>query len=175
MTQRYAKKTTVTVERSRNEIEQTLKRYGADQFIHGWETGRAVIGFRLEGYPIRMILPLPRPEDFLEYERNTQTGNRRGRRTPEAARSAADQAERQAWRALLLVLKAKLEAVEAGITTIVHEFLPDMILPGDITVSEAVMPQLDEALTTGRLPSVLPSVLPSALPGGSAIPLPPGR
>ena len=32
--------------------------------------------------------------------------------------SAPEQAERQAWRGLVMVLKAKLEAVEAGITTI---------------------------------------------------------
>ena len=32
--------------------------------------------------------------------------------------SAPEQAERQAWRVLVMVLKAKLEAVEAGITTI---------------------------------------------------------
>lgn len=36
---RYAQKTTVPVERSRNEIEATLARYGAQQFMYGWDTG----------------------------------------------------------------------------------------------------------------------------------------
>ena len=36
---------------------------------------------------------------------------------------AQEQAERQAWWAPVLVLKAKLEAVEAGLTTLEQEFL----------------------------------------------------
>ena len=65
------------------------------------------------------------------------------------------------------MLKAKLEAVEAGITTIEQEFLADMVLPGDGTVGEVLLPRLDEALNTGRMPNLLP--------GGGAIPLPPAR
>ena len=164
MTQRYASRTTVTVERSKTEVEHILRRYGADQFLHGWEEGRAIIGFRLKGYPVRMTLPLPILEDFEHYARKNGT---KTRRTPQAAQSAHEQAERQAWRALVLVLKAKLEAVEAGITTIEQEFLADMVLPGDVTVSEALLPRLDEALNTGRMPDLLP--------GGGAIPLPPAR
>ena len=48
MTQRYASRTTVTVERSKAEVEHILRRYGADQFLHGWEPGRAI----LEGHPL---------------------------------------------------------------------------------------------------------------------------
>ena len=33
MTQRYASRTTVTVERSKAEVEHILRRYGADQFL----------------------------------------------------------------------------------------------------------------------------------------------
>ena len=55
----------------------------------------------------------------------------------------------------MLVLKAKLEAVEAGITTIEQEFLADMVLPGDVTVGEALLPRLDDALNTGRMPDLL--------------------
>ena len=36
MTQRYAAKTTVTVEKSKTEIEAVLRRYGADQFMYAW-------------------------------------------------------------------------------------------------------------------------------------------
>ena len=50
MTQRYASRTTVTVERSKAEVEHILRRHGADQFLHGWETGRAIVGFRLKGH-----------------------------------------------------------------------------------------------------------------------------
>ena len=161
MTQRYASRTTVTVDRSKAEVEHILRRYGADQFLHGWEEGRAIIGFRLKGYPVRMTLPLPILEDFKHYARKNGTSTRC---TPQAAQSAHEQAERQTWRALVLVLKAKLEA---GITTIEQEFLADIVLPGDVTVSEALLPRLDEAPNTGRMPDLLP--------GGGAIPLPPAR
>lgn len=159
---RYASRTSVPVERSRAEVEGLLRRYGADQFLHGWEEGRAVIGFRIRGYPVRMLLPLPRVEEFLEYR---QPSGRKAVRGEAAAARACEQAERQAWRALVLVLKAKLEAVESGITTIEQEFLSGMVLPQDITVGEALMPHLEEAVRTGRMPGLLP--------GGGAIPLPP--
>ena len=165
-TPRYAARTQVSPERTRAEIEQTLRRFGADQFLHAWEPGRAYIGFRVRGYPVRMTLPLPDPGDFHRYRRaNSHSWTTR---TPEAARKAWEQAERQAWRALLLIIRAKLEAVQAGITTFEHEFLSDMLLPGDITIGQAVIPNLDESLSAGRLPSLLPG-------GGGAIPLPPAQ
>ena len=46
---RYATDTRVSVERSKAEIEAILARYGADQFMYGWEASRAVIGFRYSG------------------------------------------------------------------------------------------------------------------------------
>ena len=54
-----------------------------------------------------------------------------------------------------------------GITTIEQEFLADMVMPGDVTVGEALLPRLDDALNTGRMPDLLP--------GGVAIPLRPSR
>ena len=44
----------------------------------------------------------------------------------------------------MLVLKAKLEDVEAGLTTLEQEFLAGMmVLPGDTMVSEALLPRLE--------------------------------
>lgn len=59
---RYATDTRVSVERSKAEIEAILARYGADQFMYGWEASRAVIGFRYSGKMVRFILALPTPE-----------------------------------------------------------------------------------------------------------------
>jgi hypothetical protein len=36
---KFAENTSVSAERSRAEIEKTLRRYGADQFMYGWESG----------------------------------------------------------------------------------------------------------------------------------------
>jgi len=40
---KYAQHTSVSSERSRMEIERTLKRYGAKAFIYGWEEKHAKI------------------------------------------------------------------------------------------------------------------------------------
>ena len=163
MTQRYASKTTVSSDRSKAEIEGILRRYGADQFMQGWEAGLGVVGFRINGFQVRMLLPLPNPEDFRHYERKSGYSTRQVERVPEAAQKAYEQAERQAWRALLLVIKAKLEAVEAGITSIEQEFLPNMVLPDNTTVGENMLPRLREIVASGHLPPMLPASHPIAL------------
>ena len=156
MTTKYASKTTISPEKTKAEIESTLRRYGADQFIQGWEPGRGLIGFRVNGLPVRMLLPLPEFNDFEFYERKLKYGTRRERRSKEAQKNAFEQAERQRWRALLLVIKAKLEAVEAGITTIEQEFLANMVLPDNSTVAESLLPRLHSAVIEGKMPPMLP-------------------
>jgi hypothetical protein len=129
----YAAKTTVPVSRTRDEIERTLARYGADAFGYGWEAGRSVISFRAHGRYIRFAMDVP--DD--------------------------GQQERQRWRALLLVVKAKLEAVGSGITTFEDEFLAHVVLPDNQTVGEWLAPQIEQAYDDGRMP-------------GSLLALPPG-
>ncbi len=108
---RYAERTTVSVDASRAEIERTLARWGADQFVCGWDASRAVIAFRAHGKQVRFILPLPARDDpqFTSYTR----GYRTYQRSATEAERLWEQACRQRWRALALVIKAKLEAVEA--------------------------------------------------------------
>lgn len=158
MTQ-YAKGTTVRPEATRDEIERTLNRYGADQFVYGWDDERqmAIIGFRLKGMQIRLVLKLPAADE----QRFRYTPDRRLRRNDVATRQAWEAAKRQAWRELLLIIKAKLVAVEAGVVEFATEFLPYIVLPGGQTVGEHLEPQLPTVLATGEVPSLLP------LPGGT--------
>ena len=71
-----------------------------------------------------------------------------------------EQAQRQRWRALLLVIKAKLEAIEAGIATFEDEFLAYTMLPSGETVGEWVSPQLDKVYEKGVMPATLRLALP---------------
>ena len=103
---KYAADTAVAPEQSRAEIERTLIRYGADRFLYGWEQGHAAIAFELDGRRMRFILPMP-GRSAREF---THTPARGMPRSPEAREAAYNQAVRQRWRALLLVIKAKLEA-----------------------------------------------------------------
>src|SRR5580700_3227660 len=127
---RYAASTEVSSDRSRSEIERTLRRYGATAFAYGWEGNMAQIGFKLASRQIKFRLPLPDPAS-REFTL-TPTGRDR---SASAAEEAYEQAVRQRWRALALVIKAKLEAVEAGISTVENEFLANIALPDGRTVS----------------------------------------
>ncbi len=62
---------------------------------------------------IRFVLELPNPEDFRHTNHNPPREC-----SVRAHEGAHDQSYRQNWRALLLVVKAKLEAVRAGISTL---------------------------------------------------------
>jgi hypothetical protein len=151
---RYAENTTVSSEASRGEIERTLQRYGADQFMYGWDQDQAVIGFRCEGRQVRFVLRMPARDD------RTFTHHSRGARTPDAALKLWEQACRQRWRALSLVVKAKLEAVDAGISAFETEFLGHIVLPNGQTAGEWMAPQVEAAYATGAMPSDLPALGP---------------
>lgn len=137
MVTRFAEKTSVPVSKSKSEIEVILERYGAEQFMSGWNSESAVIGFtiRIDENQIRQIrfnLPMPG-----KLERRF-THHSKGMRTVDAALKEWEQACRQRWRALALVIKAKLEAVECGISTIEDEFLAQIVMPDNRAVSQHV-------------------------------------
>jgi DNA-binding transcriptional regulator PaaX len=146
---KYASDTTVSPSRSRAEIEETLQRYGADGFAYATAEGRAMFAFKMYGKQARITVPLPRPEDY----RLTDKGRLR---TNESQLTAYKQAERQTWRVMLLLIKAKLEAIEAEVTTWEHEFFADMLLPSGQTVAEAMLPQVEECYKTGVIPTFMP-------------------
>jgi hypothetical protein len=148
---RYAEGTAVSTEKSRAEIETTLTRYGATAFAYGWEGARASIQFEAKGRRIRFDLPLPDPK-AKKYERD----GRNSVRSPEKRAAAWEQDCRQAWRALALVIKAKLEAVAAGITEFESEFLANIVLPDGSTVGQQVRPKIALAYEQNDMPKLLP-------------------
>ncbi len=147
---RYAEKTSVSSEKSRMEIERTLMRYGATAFMYGTQATAAMIAFEVENRRLKFELPLPDREDFQRTPAN-QTW-----RTEEGTDKAWEQGCRQRWRALALVIKAKLEAVETGITEFEEEFLAHIVLPDGKTVGQFVLPQVAIAYETGQMPPMLP-------------------
>lgn len=132
----YAAGTTVPPQKTRAEIEHVLTRYGARGFGSWHETGRAVVVFEIKDRRVRFSL------DTVNPQARTQ--------------AAKDQSERQRWRALLLCIKSKLEAVESKIETLEEAFLPHIVMPDGMTVGERMMPGLQKALTDNKLPPLLP-------------------
>lgn len=163
---RYAERTEVSSEASRAELERTLARYGADGFMYGWEGRRAVVSFRMHARQIKFVLELPdRNADEFKL-----TPSRGWERSPDQQRLAYEQAVRQRWRALALVVKAKLEAVAAGITEFESEFLAHIVLPDGSSVGDFMLPQVAEAYKSGKMPALLPGLETSHLRA-----LPPAR
>lgn len=93
----YAKGTVVSERESRAEIESLLKNEGCSAVVVGLNAeGHGVVKFTKGAREVRVLLRLP------------EDGSRERPRR---------------WRVLLLVLKAKFEAVDAGISTFDAEFL----------------------------------------------------
>lgn len=124
----YAERTKVTVEDSILDIRRTVNRYGGEQFIFGVAEERIIVGFTKEGRQVRF----------------------------QVAQSGEAQADRQRARALLLVLKAKLEAVESGVAIFEDEFLANIVLPSGRMVGQEVRERIAYAYETGEAPALLP-------------------
>lgn len=67
---RYAAQTNVSVEKSRAEVEETVRRYGADGYRHGWgdRDGKRIeqIEFSASNRHVRFTLVMPSPEEFAD-------------------------------------------------------------------------------------------------------------
>ncbi len=144
----YAEGSSVPVDRSRTEIEHTLKRYGADQFAYATSARAVMICFRMKARMVRFHLPIPERDEF-----KVSPGGRM--RSDGAWDEAYQSAIRQRWRALALVIKAKLEAVKTCITDFEEEFLAHIVLPGGKTVWETSRDEIRIAYETGKTPDLL--------------------
>jgi hypothetical protein len=154
----YAADTSVSVEKSRAEIDALLQKHGAEQRIVGSDdrAGLALVLFTIAQRQVRLQVPLPKLEDFPR--RNEQprgwyswSEGRRG----DWRRKAFEQACRSRWRAVALLIKAKLEAIQIGISTPEREFLADIALPDGRTIHSALKAGLAEAYEGGKMPPLL--------------------
>lgn len=123
----YAERTTVAVEKSRHDIESMLRKAKANRVVHVNEPLEAIVMFELAGRLIRIEVPI------------------KG--------DATDQMRRAKWRALYLIIKAKLEAVDQKVTTVEQEFLAHVVLPDGKTVAQWIEPQLQVAYDRGTMPT----------------------
>jgi hypothetical protein len=106
----------------------------------------------MAGRQVKLILPLPDRSS-----REFRVTAARGRvRTAEAALRLWEQACRERWRSLCLVIKAKLEGVRAGICSFEDEFLAYIVLPDGRTAGQWLQPQIEQAYGTGKVPALLP-------------------
>jgi hypothetical protein len=150
---RFATNTDVPVERSRSEIEGTLRRYGCDDIVVGQSvrTRRAFVQFFYRKLHLEVSITLP----DAAAERFRLTPSKRRRRTERDATAEWEKECRQQWRILLLLLKAQLEAVENGIMQPWEAFLPWLCLPDGDTVGKRMAGGIAELLASGKVPPML--------------------
>lgn len=148
----YATETNITPAKSRADIEHVLTRYGATAFAYVSQGESAIIGFELKGRRFRFDVEMPPKVEF----ETTATGKSR---PDHKVQSAWEQGCRSRWRALFLVVKAKLEAVESGIVSFEDEFLAYTLLPDGRTMQQWVREELNPALERGRPPPLIPAHL----------------
>jgi len=112
-----------------------------------------LIAFELNDLRIRFVLPLPSHSDPAIIK--TPTGKPRSK---SQVNSEYEKAVKQKWRALSLVIKAKLEAVDSGITVFEDEFMAHIVLPNNSTVGDFMRPQIKQAYDEGKMPKMLPMI-----------------
>ena len=153
---RYAENTGVAISKSKGDIETILIEHGAQGFMYGWNELDGVrietLAFHMEDRQVKFLLPMPSRDDD-EFWRTPSRGTKRSMKD---ALKYWEQACRQRWRALYLVIKAKIEAVKAEITTFEDEFLAHIMLPDGNTVGEFMKPQIGIAYDEGKMPKQLP-------------------
>lgn len=147
----YAARTATTKAATTAELEKILAKYGCTSFISGTHEGQATIAFQVSGLNILMRIPLPDVND--KKFTHTPTGRARDR---DGVHAEHQTAIRATWRALLILVKAKLVGIDQGVTTIEQEFLPHILLPNGQTFSDHVIPQIRTAYATGQIPPLLP-------------------
>jgi hypothetical protein len=153
----YAEGTDVGSSASLAEIERTVRRFGARAFASGWDddSGRALVSFVKDGRQVRFVLTLPDRRGFAD--RKAANG------VWVKGQKQWEQAVKERWRALALVIKSKLVAVETGIVSFEVEFAMWTVMPDGRTAQEHVMPALQHALDSGQVQPMM-----AALEAGSS-------
>jgi hypothetical protein len=125
----YAAKTKVSVDKSRAELEGLLARHGATQRAFLVSDKLIVVGFIVSGRKYRLDVPMPENEVR----------------------------QRERWRAIVLCVKAKLELVRIGLSTVEREFLADLVLPDGQTAAQAIGKYMEKLIANGySAPLALP-------------------
>lgn len=147
---RFASDTSVSVDSSIAEIRGLVLRYGGKAFGQAEGDSKFGVQFAMKERFVKFILPLPNREDkkYLRDGRGTARG-------PEWRLAKWEQDCRSRYRALALAIKAKLEAVETGITTFEEEFYAHILLPNGQTVYDLTKKNVAMAYASGQTPKML--------------------
>lgn len=132
---RFAQDTEVPAGKSQEELRSMLRKAGAGGISIGDdpETKRIIVVFKIDARFIKLRASTERP----------------------SRRCSPEQLEREAWRSLVLRVKAKLDAIASGDVTFEEEFLANILLPSGETVGDDCLPKVAHAYQHGTMPPLL--------------------
>jgi hypothetical protein len=137
---RYAAGTKVSVESSRAEISGILTKHGVKR--QGWYGDEEIgdeLRFELQGGQYRLTVKKPTLEEVRKLNPNSSY-----------LADRMDDEWRRRWRATVLLLKAKLEFIDAGDTSLDQELLAYRVLKDGRTLFEAMEADAVPLLEAGR-------------------------
>lgn len=140
----YAEHTTVPFDRSLGEIVKLVRQAGAEQIVQGEDAASFAVQFRLGERQIRFRVTFPARDEMPQYD------GRRRRLSDLQRAERWEQHRKQRARALLLVIKAKLESIESGIETTEQAFLANVVMADGMTVYERIAEPIALEYQTGK-------------------------
>lgn len=144
----YAQGTKVGVMQTHMQIQTMLKKAGAFDFMTFSRAGKEGLAFLRDGIAYRLVATLP------ETEEEAKKWSAGGRLSGHESYVELERARRM--RSLLLVVKARLTAMDDGIQTFEEAFFGDALTDNDQTVAERMVPRIKQAALSGHYPSALP-------------------
>lgn len=132
---RYAEGTEVPVSRSHDQIKVELRRVGADQIgvMEGAGGVQAYLVFKIRDTMYRIT--------------NGEVKVARGK---DPAREA-----RRQWRAIVLLVKAKVVSILEGISTVEREFLSDAVMPDGSVLADHAPRLIEKAYKDNGAPQLM--------------------
>jgi hypothetical protein len=132
-TRRYAEGTQVPVSRSHDQIKAELRRVGADQIGVMEGGGKAYVVFKVRDVLYRIAsVPI----------------DPKSKRDPEAE-------QRRQWRAITLLVKAKVVSINEKISTVEREFLSDAVMPDGSVLADHSQKLITSAYADNGPPKLL--------------------
>lgn len=156
---RFAEKTQVPISRSRGEIDQLLREWGADaiQWSDDLKNNKVMLRFlwtwQDHQYVARLTIGLPTAKDLEKNAINKKTGGI----SQSKLNALLTGRGRQEHRVLALWLKAAFNAVAAGIVTAESLFMAFFEGKDGQTLGEVALPKMP-LLLSGRADKLLPAV-----------------
>lgn len=128
----YAEDTRVPVAKSQGDLVALLSKFDADQIGHVLDrtTGEAIVFFTRKSRQYRLGIPMPKKVNLNAAQ--------------------FDQRCRARWRALLLLIKAKMVGIDCGATTFEEEFLAHTVTAQGERLVDVIRAPLEEHYETGQ-------------------------